>query len=100
MADCMHRGKEDQVPPYHLMEKDAGVIVDAGTKKGPFQNRGQRLAHRKDENGEIEIDDQSRSIRQGQGNSGGGPSKGKMPRCVRIPEAIREDHAVEECECR
>ena len=100
MAKCMHQGKEDQVPAYHLMKEDAGLMVDASTKRGPFQNRGHCLAHRKDENGEIEVEDQSSSVGHVKGNSEGGPDKGEMPLCVGIPEAVSEDHAVEEGERR
>ena len=90
----MHKGKENQAPTYHLVQKNAGIIVDASTQRGPFKNRGQCLANRKDENGEVEVEHQCSSVRHGQGNSEGRPGKGKMALCVGIPEAVRENHAV------
>ncbi len=95
----MHRGEEDEIPAYHLVETDAGVMVNTSTKRSSLQDRDQCLTNRKDENSEIEVEDRSGSVRHGQCNSEGRPSEDKMPLGVGAPEAVREDHGVEECEC-
>ena len=98
MAKYMDQSKKDQVPAYHLMEIYAGVVVNTSTKRRPFQNRGQCLANREDENGEIDVEDQGGSVRYGQGEVEAGLGGSEMSLDVGTPEAVGEDYAVEECE--
>ena len=98
MAKYMDQGKEDQIPAYQLMEIYTGVVMDTSTKRRPFQDRGQCLANREDKNGEIDIEDQSGSVRDGQGEIRAKLGDTVMFLDVGSPEAVGEDHAVEECE--